>query len=417
MTDDERTKAMEFRKANSIITPRVARGGTLTLLSRKLLNVLLYHAQKLRQPGADAPDDDPLHAGFFWLPLRVLATDAHYNSEDMQVIRGALQRLQDIKIIVDDASRFSSDVLVPSIRIISHGRGRPVMVGWKFAAETERILLSPTFDYTTLSLYYGSVLQTTAGAGLYEIARRYLTNPSRLTAREPWEWWFDTLTGQPMSNRKPEYKFFKRDTLKPAMEEVNLTNLRVELIEHKEGRRVRDLQLRVTPAAQSNLELPPPPLINSRVLTRMTDYGIVATEAENLFVTHGEALVIQTLDWMRRRLENPKLPTVHSPAALLRSALRGRYALTEPEVAERKNTVDAIIPVVNEEDPERAERKRMAMIEFEAFSDDEKRLRMDEFSSTLKGHALRIFRSSGISHPLTRQAFLGWMVDSGAGSQ
>ncbi len=45
----------EFRKANEIIAPRVTRGGTLSLLARKIFNVILYHTQRLGVPGANAP--------------------------------------------------------------------------------------------------------------------------------------------------------------------------------------------------------------------------------------------------------------------------------------------------------------------------------------------------------------------------
>ena len=63
----------EFRKANEIIAPRVTRGGTLSLLARKIFNVILYHTQRLGVPGANAPSDDPAYREFYWLPLGELA--------------------------------------------------------------------------------------------------------------------------------------------------------------------------------------------------------------------------------------------------------------------------------------------------------------------------------------------------------
>ncbi len=324
-------KQQEFRKANEIISPRVVRGGTLTLLSRKVFNVLLYHTQRLGVPGKDAPEGDPLFADFFWIPLQELAADSAYNSEDAAVIKEALQRLQDIKIVTDDRSRgFASDVLIPNIRVIPNRRGKPTMVGWKLDATTERILKTPEL-YTRLSIYYLTSLKSTASISLYEVAKRYSTNPSGVTSRESWEWWHDVLTGQPMSHEKPEYKYFKRDTIKPAIDEVNTTDIRVDLIEHKNGRRVEQLQFRVSVAAQKGLELPPPPVINTKVIDRVRALGIHAREAEDLCVSHDEGLVVRTVDWVEVRLSSKDLPPVESPAAMFRAALRGRYAESQPK--------------------------------------------------------------------------------------
>ena len=63
----------EFRKANEIIAPRVARGGTLSLLGRKVFNVLLYHTQRLGVPEFGAPEGDFVYRTLYWLPLSDLA--------------------------------------------------------------------------------------------------------------------------------------------------------------------------------------------------------------------------------------------------------------------------------------------------------------------------------------------------------
>ena len=398
----------EFRKANEIISPRVARGGTLTLLSRKVFNVLLYHTQRLGVPGKDAPEGDPLFADFFWIPLHELAADSAYNSEDASVIKDALQRLQDIKIITDDKKGFASDVLIPNIRVIPNRRGKATMVGWKLDATTERILKTPEL-YTRLSIYYLTSLRSTFSIALYEMAKRYSTNPSGLTARENWEWWHDVLTGLPITHEKPEYKYFKRDVLKTAIDEVNTTDIQVDLIEHKIGRKVAQLQFRVASAKQTSLELPLPPVVNSAVIEKIRAIGINAREAEDIFASHDEHLILKTLQWVDQRVDNHDLPPVESPAALFRAALRGRYA----ESAQPKQKVKRLEVIKKEEvtpDPEKIAAREAAIKQFNLLSAQDQQMILGEFVSTLKGPAAKAFKTKGLDHPLTGPAFSGWLM-------
>ena len=146
------TTEQEFRKANEIISPRVARGGTLSLLGRKVINVLLYHTQRQGVPGVGAPEGDPVFKTLYWLPLAELSRDSSFNSEDTALLKDTLLKLQDIKIITDDSSGFSSDVLIASVKILPSKRGGRTMIGWGLHPATEAILRSPEF-YTKLSFH------------------------------------------------------------------------------------------------------------------------------------------------------------------------------------------------------------------------------------------------------------------------
>jgi hypothetical protein len=413
MPDDQKpvTPHQEFRKANEIISPRVKRGGTLTLLSRKVLNVLLYHTQRLGQPGQDAPEGDPIYGEFFWLPLQELAADAAYNSEDAVVLREALQRLQDIKIEADDKNKgFSSDVLMPSIRIVPTRRGKPTMVGWKLDAATERILRLPEF-YTRLSIYYLTSLRSTASIALYENAKRYSTNPSGLTTREPWPWWHDVLTGLPMSNEKPEYKYFKRDVLRPAIDEVNTTDITIELIEHKNGRRVEALQFRVSRTAQAGLELPLPPVINTTIVSRIADLGIGSREAEDLYATHDEGFVLRTLDWVDVRLASKELPEVESPAAMFRAALRKRFADSTKKRVPLKSVSAAHplpqLPAIP--DPDQLAKQTDALAAFDVLSSDAQDARWNDFITANPG-ADKAYTGKKRVGALARKALAVWLA-------
>jgi hypothetical protein len=406
---DQEQENREFRKANEIIAPRVTRGGTLSLLARKIFNVILYHTQRLGVPGANAPSDDPAYREFYWLPLGELARDTAFNSEDTKILKESMLKLQDIKVVIDDAKGFASDVLIPKIRVIPDRRGKATMVGWTIDSTTEKTLLRPEF-YTRLSIYFLTSLRTTAGISLYENAKRYATNPSRLTARETWEWWHDVLTGLPMTHEKPEYKYFKRDVLKPAIDEVNTTDIRVELIEHKTGRRITHLQFKIDRAAQGALELPPPPVIDTKTIDRIRDLGINPREAEDLFASHDDRLVRETLDWVRDRMENTTMPRVESPAALFRSALRGRYADSKPKPGRKAllaPEAGAQIVIESKSDQPDPEANR-AMAKFEALPPADRARLLDRFAETLKGPLKKTYDTQGMGSPIIRGSLAGW---------
>ena len=120
--------------------------------------------------------------------------------------------------------------------------------------------------------------------------------------REPWEWWRPILSGTPDTEAgdeaKREYKYFKRDYLRPAIAEVNaVTNIFVELIEHREGRRVAEIQFRVTERKQPMLALDEHPnVFDSTLVDRMVKLGIPEGSADALCGQRGESHSCRTAD-------------------------------------------------------------------------------------------------------------------------
>jgi hypothetical protein len=343
------------------------------------------------------------------LPLRELASDAAYNSEDIKVLKDSLEKLQDIKIVIDDAKGYASDVLIPKVRIIPDRRGKPTMVGWTLDSTTERILLRPEF-YTRLSIYYLTSLRTTAGISLYENAKRYATNPSKLTVRETWQWWHDVLTGLPMTQEKREYKYFKRDVLRPAIDEVNTTDIRVELIEHKNGRRITHLQFKIERVAQGSLELPPPPVIDTKTVDRIRELGMHQREAEDIFASNDEHLVRATLDWVLDRMTNKALPPVEAPAALFRSALRGRYVIQKPAMAAKKLPPSPEKPAT--EELAKAAAREVARILYRDMDEASKIALLSEFEAANSDNPviLKNLRKSGLTSKLVEVPFVIWLA-------
>src|SRR3954449_2230062 len=84
------TELKEFRKTNEAIGLRVSEGH-LSLLSRKIFNVMVFHAQQLGAPGENAPLKTEVAKSYYWIPLADLAKDAAYDSNDTELLKAHVQ--------------------------------------------------------------------------------------------------------------------------------------------------------------------------------------------------------------------------------------------------------------------------------------------------------------------------------------
>lgn len=369
----------EFRKANSAVGVRVKSGPTLTMMGRRIFNVLLYHAQKQGNTGNNAPapwDACPNPEDYFWIPSGELAHDSSWGSKDHKMLIAGLQQLQTTLVESDDPTgRFTSVQLIGTVHVLKGSGRRPTMVGWEFPRSTRDILSNPDF-YTKLSIYHLTSLKTVAGTALYEIAKRYLTNVGGKTARQHWHWWHDTLTGKPIGSVKfPEFRYFKRDTLNPAIEEVNRTDIRVDLVETKKGRSVTDLQFLVSFAPQATLELPPAPVVDSELLDRVKALGFTERQSIDLLSQYEDAYLRSTLELVEARMADLSKPALDAPAAFMRTALKDNYlaaksrAKTEtPVVKPRKTSIRSKTSTETVEDQERGARLDAALTSFNAMT-------------------------------------------------
>lgn len=325
-----------FRKPNGAIGLRVAKG-YLSPLARKIFNVMICRAQQFGAPGKDAPISGPIAQQYYWVPFSEVVKDAAYDSRDYKLFKEHVDQLQSVRVVREADGDWTSDVLVPSVRIVnvagrtgSDGRvrGGRLYLGFMFTPEVADLIMSPS-RYTTLALYYQAMLKSETGLALYEVCRRYATNPSHLTMRQPWVWWYHALTGKAMADAPPtlEYKYVKRDAIAPAIREINLTtDITVALVEHKRGRKVIDLQFEVHLKEDTGDALASRPVIDSAILERIMRLGASQAEATGTYADYDHDYLVRTLDYVERRIRNAKLSPVGAPFVYLTAALKGRWA-------------------------------------------------------------------------------------------
>ena len=162
-----------------------------------------------------------------------------------------------------------------------------------------------------------------AGLALYEICARYKDNPSHRTSKQHWHWWLPVLTGKPIPKEiKTEFRFFNRDTIKTAIEEVNeVSELTVTVHEFKVGRSIEFIQFEVHLKQKATLN--ESKVIDLSKVAHAVQLGIDAEIAEDHFIRHGELVFAKAIERLAARLAMPGTPIL-SRHAYLKSLLTGR---------------------------------------------------------------------------------------------
>jgi hypothetical protein len=309
-----------FAKANEAIAIRPKRG-RLTLLSRRIYNALLFHAQR---QGVDLP--------IYRLPLAELIDDARFNSNNTELLKAHLRDMQATTIEWSTSgpaeSKWVSTQLIGTIKIEQSGRGHPCFISWTYPEEIRDRLVRPR-QYTRLMLEISAQMRSYAAAVLYEIGTRYLTSPNRLTMREDVMWWAAVLSGR-SDIKKVDYRFLKRDVISKAMAEVDALceEFSLELIEHKRGRKIQELQFRVMPRVQqrlSDMADTKRNVFDLELIGKLIQLGFKQDHAQDIYATTDEGVLRAAILLVEQRQKNAALPPLRTPAAYLRDAIKRGY--------------------------------------------------------------------------------------------
>ena len=295
----------------------VPKSGSITRIGRQAYSIMMLKAKEMRA-------EDP-ETGLFRCPIQDIIRGFEGSKGSLEELKRHLKSM--VTHVVESQSptpgeteEWGACALLSQVSLKKE-KGE-LWVGWAYPPALREELLSPQ-RFAQIRRETVALFRTYAGLALYEICCRYKDNPSHLTSRQHWRWWLPVLTGKPdQPDRKTQFRFFNRDTLKPAIEEVNeVSELEVAVIEFKRGRSIEDLQfkVRVKPPSWTQTKGDP---IEAGKLTRAIELGIASDEAEELFLKFGEiefGLAVTKLD---DRLRQPGIP-IRSRVAYLRTILKG----------------------------------------------------------------------------------------------
>ncbi|WP_235023260.1 replication initiation protein [Caballeronia glebae] len=400
------------------------KSGKITLLTRKLFNVLLAVAQQADESG------DTYRA-----LLSDIVANSAFDSNDTALVKEHLRRMVSVQVEWSTGTssqkpgrKWGISTLIADAEILEDPTTRRVWVEFSFAPKIKKKLLDPV-QYARLSLQFQSQLRSSAGLALYEICVRYLTNPSHLTMRETWEWWRPILSGTPDTEAgdeaKREYKYFKRDYLRPAIAEVNaVTNIFVELVEHREGRRVAEIQFRVTERKQPMLALDEHPnVFDSTLVDRMVKIGIPLKDAQTLYADSEENRIRAALQMTEQRMRSTSLPPVRSAAALFKDALKKGYAppveVLPPATSGAASRTSAAASGADDLKARllsefSAYRRKEARVLYEEQGEEEREVARQSFEDDvlpgLGTHMRDDWRKRGLDSKLAETSFFDWLA-------
>ena len=305
--------------------------GVVTPLMKKSMVAFVHEMQQ------NGKDQETYRA-----PLQTVAATTRFTSRNMEVLREAIRRLVSTRVewqvIEGDRNIWGTSSFLSQVQIVVEGRTG--YVEFSIPPRMRKTLLDPSF-YAKIPVEQLMNLDSYAEMTLYEVCKRYATNPTRLTGRAAPEAWADLLSGRPAAKSAEPfvYKYFKRDRLVRLTKKLNkVTDIDVELIEHKHGKRVVEIQFRVSEKSQRSLSLgaKPSTSVDPELFNAVVALGIQETEVVKLFVDYDFDLIRATLDLTHRREKNQKQPKLDSPAAYFKASLKGGYGRQLIEQQEAK---------------------------------------------------------------------------------
>ena len=321
----------------------VPQNNKITALGRRTWNVLLHIAQ-----------NQGLERDTFRAALTDIVKGLDYNSGDMKIIKTHLRSM--ITTLVEWQSPTAGEWQTWDVcGMLSHARltkeRGQIWVEWSYAVNMRNELLDPEI-FAKLSLEVISQLGSHPAVALYEICSRYLGVGQ--TARKAWTWWRPVLLGRPDDERlqRLEYRIFKRDTLRPALAEINaLADIEIEMLEFKAGRFVSDLQFTVRKKPQRVLALQQRSAaepVDVAVLASAERLGIDHTRIERLIEEFGDAAVATAIEAVEKRAATAFPEPLRDPLRYLKSVLPGHLAAqeeaSEKSVAAKEPDVVRVAP-------------------------------------------------------------------------
>ncbi len=287
--------------------------GKLTLLQRKLSNVLLLNAY-------DALTSAATHT----IDARTLAMMVGYNSNDMDTLRASLRALAETVAewdMLDEQGRQEWGVS----SLLSFARLRGGVCEYAYSPALAQKLHDPKI-YALININIQRNFTSGHGLALYENCYRFVRTGST-------GWWpldvFRKLMGIDGSAYYESYKQLNAKIIKPAVAEVNKnSDILITPEVRKKGRAVSDIRFLIAENPQLAMFSidDSDGLRGTDVYQALVGQGVSDRLARQWIAEHGEAYVTEKLTYLKQQ------SGVKSPASYLSVAIREDYKpRTAPE--------------------------------------------------------------------------------------
>jgi len=267
-------------------------GGKLTLLQRKIYNVLLANSY-----------DNLLEASEHDIHVHDMATMAGFDSNDTELLKNAFRKLAvtpaEWNVLADDG--FEEEEWTVTT-LLSRATVRPGSGKCTYAYDPElcKKLFHPDI-YARISLSIQRKFAKGHALALYENCVRF--RGIKTTGWIPLEAWRKLFGIQ--ETQYKEYKDFSKWVLKPAIEEVNdVSDIHITPEFRRENRRVSEIRFSIEkrPALSDAVNAQLDSLNVEPILERLTQSGITNSVASALILKYPEGRIVRNLDYVEREL-------------------------------------------------------------------------------------------------------------------
>lgn len=340
-SDTSSAEGAELRKPHEMVV-MVPRSKRVTLTGRRIYNALL----QVSQARLSAMESMPAADYMFEAPLPAILRTTGSSGEDRTAAKRYLREMRGLEVDWEstapgDGVKWRGFSMLSEVAIeVRNGEN---WVSWSYPPTIMAALREPK-RWARIDLDILASLGSYAAVALYEICARYRDNPSGVTSRKPVGWWADALSQAPAGAERREWRKWKNERVKPAIEEINAeTDLEVELIEHKQGRAVIDAQFavrkkKVAPKRQTA------DVVDANLILRAESLGIRELKLEGLIKEFGERAVRNQVEVLEQRAANARLRGVENAYSYLRSLLRNGTEEVQA-VPAQANAAQARLPV------------------------------------------------------------------------
>lgn len=299
-----------FRKAVQIVHSKPKQ--PLSLLQRKLGNAWAKHAIE------NSPDEN----GWWVLGIKDLASDIGFDSNNREYLKASAEALMRIVFEWDVISTtnkrpWKASVMFPEVEI------HAAVIRYQISSQLRELVVKPEI-YALIDMNVVRRFRRAPSLAIWEFCVRF--ERLSLTTEVPWEQFRDMVLGETAESKTyQEYKYFKAKVLKPAIAEINTeSNLRIELVESKIGKRVASIRFQIEKAMAAEDSVDDSAALE--VLKNLVGLGVLQSEARRLVKNHPLDDVKAAMDYTKRRTTDTRSGKLDNPAAYFRHALQHRYA-------------------------------------------------------------------------------------------
>ncbi len=285
--------------------------GKLTLLQRKLSNVLLLNAY-----------DTLISQTKHQIDARTLCLMIGYNSNDMETLRVALRGLAETVAewdMLDEKGKQEWGVS----SLLSYAKLKSGVCEYAYSPALAEKLHDPKV-FALINLNIQKRFTSGHGLALYENCYRFVRTGST-------GWWpievFRRLMGVEDSTYYESFKHLNAKIIKPAVEEVNRTsNIEISPEFQKQGRAVTELRFLIRENKQlAMFDIDDGDAVRaSETYKRLIGLGVSDRLARQWIQEHGEEAVTEKLTFVSGQ------KNVKSPVGYLRAALEGGFEVAGP---------------------------------------------------------------------------------------